>query len=72
MKYLLLLFIVLVLIYIIINELWLKETHHKSSKKTTLQQDGYIVFENIKDRKSILNTLPDGYVFLDYKNHGFK
>ena len=67
MKYLLSLFIVLVLIYIITNELWLKETHHKSSKKTTLEQDGYILFENVKDRKSVLNTLPDGYVFLDYK-----
>ena len=62
-----LLIIILILLYIFINEIWLKETPDKNFNNRNLDDDGYIVFNNIKNKKTILKYLPDNYVFLNYK-----
>ncbi len=55
----------LLIIYIIISLLLLIEYKYNKDS-SSLEKDGFISLKNI-DNKSVLNYLPKGYVYLDYK-----
>ena len=60
-------FFILLLVCAIAYILYLLyEKNDVLSRYRTLDKDGYIVLEN-KQKQEVLNYLPDGYVYIDYK-----
>lgn len=63
MKFVLFLYFILILAIILI---YLYETNDYYKFRRTLENDGYKVFNEF-NKKNILNELPNGYEFIDYK-----
>ena len=65
LKNLYLFILLLILIYLIYSYI-LTIKNVNNNKNPSLKKDGYLILKNMK-KENILNILPHGYCFLDYK-----